>query len=226
MFGHPASVVLNSLTYNPPMTTSERITGIRLAAFDLDGVLVDSFECWWRLLNDALSQRGQPPLTREEFAACWGQDVEADRRRFFPDWTVGELIAYYNAQFPRFVEWIREEPGAAELLARLKQRGFTIAVASNSPTEMVERLLQRASLRQHVDHAAGVDLVAHGKPEPDLIEHVRRAAGVAREALCFIGDSEYDARAARAAGVRFVGFRRPGDRRIESLRELADLIDG
>ncbi len=195
-------------------------------AFDLDGVLVDSFECWWRLLNDTLAQHGQRELTREEFAACWGQDVEADRKRFFPDWTVDELIAHYNSQFPRFVEWIREEPGAAEVLAQLKQRELTVAVASNSPIEMVERLLRRASLRSHIDHAAGVDLVAHGKPEPDLIEHVRRAAGVPREAVCFVGDSEYDARAARAAGVSFVGFRRPGDRRIELLSELPDLIGG
>jgi len=208
------------------MQASERIAGIRLAAFDLDGVLVDSFECWWRLLNDTLTMRGQCPLTRDEFAACWGQDVEADRRRFFPDCTVEELIAHYNREFPKFVEWIREEPGAAEVLARLKQAGFTVAVASNSPTDMVERLLQRASLRDHVDHAAGVDLVAQGKPEPDLIEHVRLAAGVPREAVCFVGDSEYDARAARAAGVLFVGFRRSGDRRIESLRELPELIAG
>lgn len=207
------------------MRSSERIAGIRLVAFDLDGVLVDSFECWRMLLNDTLAQHGHRELPREEFASCWGQDVEADRKRFFPDWPVEELIAHYNTQFPRFVEWIREEPGAAEVLSRLKQRGFTIAVASNSPTEMVERLLQRASLRTHVDHVAGVDLVAHGKPEPDLIEHVRRAAGVPREAVCFVGDSEYDARAAQAAGVVFVGFRRPGDRRIESLRELLDLVD-
>jgi phosphoglycolate phosphatase len=208
------------------MRASERIAGIRLAAFDLDGVLVDSFECWWRLLNATLTLRGQPTLTRDEFDACWGQDVEADRRRFFPDWTVEELIAHYNHEFPRFVEWIREEPGAAEVLAGLKRAGFTVAVASNSPTEMVERLLQLASLRVYVDHAAGVDLVAHGKPEPDLIEHVRLAAGVPREAVCFVGDSEYDARAARAAGVVFVGFRRSGDRRIESLRELPELIAG
>jgi phosphoglycolate phosphatase len=206
------------------MRAPEPIAGIRLVAFDLDGVLVDSFECWRMLLNDTLAQHGQREQTREEFAACWGQDAEADRKRFFPDWAVAELIAHYNAQFPRFVEWIREEPGAAEVLARLKQAGFTVAVASNSPTEMVERLLQRASLRSHVDHAAGVDLVAHGKPEPDLIEYVRHAAGVPREAVCFVGDSEYDARAARAAGVLFVGFRRAGDRRIESLRELLDLV--
>ena len=85
---------------------------------------------------------------------------------------------------------------------------------------MVERLLELASLRQHVRWAAGVDLVPNGKPEPDLIEHVLREAGMAREDACFVGDSDFDARAARAADVYFIGYRRPGDARIESLAEL------
>lgn len=191
-----------------------------LVAFDLDGVLVDSFECWWKLLNATRLSRGEPPLTREEYARCWGQDVEADRRSFFPDWSVERLTAHYNREFPRFAEWIRPMDGAGETLERLRQSGKRIAVASNSPMEMVERILTLASLRPLVDWAAGADLVGNGKPEPDIIEHVLRESGFRSGEACFVGDSEYDARAARAAGVRFIGYRRPGDHRIESLLEL------
>ena len=191
-----------------------------MIAFDLDGVLVDSFECWWKLLNGTLSAHGRRELTSEEFAACWGQDVEADRRRFFPDWTTEELIGHYTREFPRYAEWIRAEPGAAETLRILKKFGKRLAVASNSPTAMVERLLQQNALRGYFDVAAGVDLVANGKPEPDLIEYVLEEAGVRRDDACFVGDSDYDARAARAAGVLFIGYKRPGDLRIDSLVEL------
>ncbi|HEX5031375.1 MAG TPA: HAD hydrolase-like protein, partial [Candidatus Eisenbacteria bacterium] len=58
-----------------------------VVAFDMDGVLLDSFRCWWELLNDTLREHGKPPLTREQFELTWGQDVEADRRMFFPKWT-------------------------------------------------------------------------------------------------------------------------------------------
>jgi HAD superfamily hydrolase (TIGR01509 family) len=202
------------------MLDSSLLSRCRLVAFDLDGVLVDSFDCWWKLLNDTLEAQGTKPLTREEFSECWGQDVEADRRRFFPEWTVDQLIDHYTREFRRYVEWVQPMPGAKEVLDSLKRAGKGIAVASNSPMEMVERLLELASLRVHVDWAAGVDLVPNGKPEPDLIEYVLRAAGVAREDACYVGDSDYDAGAARAAGVHFIGFRRPGDGRIESLGEL------
>jgi len=199
------------------------LTGLRLVAFDLDGVLVDSFDCWWKLLNGTLAAHGRRELTREEFAACWGQDVEADRRRFFPEWTVERLIGHYAREFPRYAEWIRAEPSAVETLRGLKERGMRLAVASNSPTAMVERLLQQNALHGYFDVAAGVDLVANGKPEPDLIEYVLEEAGVRREDACFVGDSDYDARAAAAAGVLFIGYKRPGDRRIESLAELLAL---
>lgn len=206
--------------YNITMPSRSPVAEARLVAFDLDGVLVDSFDCWWKLLNGTLASRGMAPLTREEFALCWGQDVEADRRRFFPDWSVEHLIEHYTREFPRYAEWIRPMEGAQETLERLARAGKRIAVASNSPMAMVERLLELASLRAHVDWAAGVDLVANGKPEPDLIEHVLREAGMSSREACFVGDSEFDARAARAAGVHFIGYRRPGDTRIESLREL------
>jgi HAD superfamily hydrolase (TIGR01509 family) len=133
---------------------------------------------------------------------------------------VERLIEHYTREFPRYAEWIRPMDGAKETLQRLEHAGKRIAVASNSPMAMVERLLELSSLRAHVNWAAGVDLVANGKPEPDLIEHVLAEAGVSREEACFVGDSEFDARAARAAGVRFIGYRREGDHRIESLLEL------
>jgi len=202
------------------MSASPAWARCRLVAFDLDGVLVDSFECWWKLLNDTLASNGMRPLTQEEFRRTWGQDVEADRRQFFPDWTVERLIEHYTREFPRYAEWIRPMPGAREVLESLQRDGRRIAVASNSPMEMVERLLQLASLRRSVDWAAGVDVVANGKPEPDLIEHVLRQSGIPREEACYVGDSEFDARAARAAGVFFIGYKRPGDARVESLREL------
>jgi HAD superfamily hydrolase (TIGR01549 family) len=190
----------------------------------MDGVLVNSFECWWKLLNSTLADQGQRTLSREEFLGTWGQDVEADRRRFFPGWTVEQLIGHYIRELPRFERWIQADPDAPGVLEALKASGRRLAVASNSPVAMVERLLTQTSIRTHIDCAAGVDLVVNGKPEPDLIEYVLRETGVGPDECCYVGDSEFDACAARAAGVLFVGYRRPGDVRIESLRELPELV--
>lgn len=196
----------------------------RLVAFDMDGVLVDSFQCWWMLLNDTLAFRGDAPLTREGFQSTWGQDVEADRRRFFPDWSIEYLTRYYEERFPEYIQHVETEPEAVTVLDRLRRDGKLLAVATNSPVKIATKLLTHAGLATRLDRIVGVDLVEKGKPEPDLLIHIGRELEVPAGEMCYVGDSEFDAGAAQAAGVRFIGYRREGDVRIERLGELVELV--
>jgi HAD superfamily hydrolase (TIGR01509 family) len=81
-------------------------------------------------------------------------------------------------------------------------------------------LLEGAKLATYFDVIAGVDLVAKGKPAPDLLHLVARETGVPAAEMAFVGDSMFDEGAARAAGAFFIGYLRPGDARIERLGEL------
>lgn len=192
----------------------------RLVAFDMDGVLVDSFQCWWMLLNDTLASRGDRPLAREEFQSTWGQDVEADRRRFFPDWTIERLTRHYEERFPEYRKHVETDPESAIVLDRLRRDGKLLAVATNSPVKIAKTLLEYVGLAPRLDRIVGVDLVARGKPEPDLLVHICEEMGVGACQTCYVGDSEFDAGAARAAGVTFIGYQRAGDARIERLGDL------
>ena len=191
-----------------------------MIAFDMDGVLVDSFECWWQVLRDLQIAQGKEPLTRERFAETWGQDADADRRSYFPEWTTTEIMARYDAAFPRYAHLIQAEPEAAATLGALRRPGKRLAVATNSPVDIAARLLGGASLASYFDCIACADLVAEGKPAPDLLHFIARQLGVTTAEIAYVGDSDYDAVAARAAGLFFVGYRRPGDVRVERLGEL------
>jgi len=191
-----------------------------VVAFDMDGVLLDSFRCWWELLNDALAQHGKPPLTREQFELTWGQDVEADRRMFFAQWTTEQIMTHYHNALPRFAAMVDVEPDAAATLAALRRQGKKLAVATNSPMAIATHLLEGASLAEYFDVIAGVDLVAEGKPAPDLLHLIARETGVSAAEMAYVGDSMFDEGAARAAGSFFIGYLRPGDARIERLGEL------
>lgn len=191
-----------------------------VVAFDMDGVLLDSFRCWWQLLNDALAQHGKPPLTREQFELTWGQDVEADRRMFFPTWTAEQIMTHYHSALPKFAAMVDVEPDAAATLAELRRQGKKLAVATNSPMAIATSLLEGASLAKYFDVIAGVDLVAEGKPSPDLLHLIASETGVPPPEMAYVGDSMFDEGAARAAGTFFIGYMRPGDARIERLGEL------
>ena len=45
---------------------------IRAILFDMDGVLVDSFDGWLRLVNAAAIHFNRPPISRDEFLEVYG----------------------------------------------------------------------------------------------------------------------------------------------------------
>jgi HAD superfamily hydrolase (TIGR01509 family) len=192
--------------------------------FDLDGVLVDSYDCWFALVNDALKLTGRRPATKEEFDATWGQGPDADQASFFPDWSVDQILRYYDDHFEEYASKVRVMEGASTTLAGLRGAGLLLAVASNSPHHIVDVLLKHAGLLPFFECLVGFDEVAHGKPEPDLILHVLARWQMDRADAFYVGDSPFDAEAAKKAAVFFVGFRRPGDVTISNLAQLSDIV--
>ena len=78
--------------------------------FDLDGVLIDSYDTWFHLMNAAAREFDNPQISREAFADCWGQGVHEDVRRFYPQKSVAELEEYYEAHFMAHREHLRIDP--------------------------------------------------------------------------------------------------------------------
>jgi HAD superfamily hydrolase (TIGR01509 family) len=188
--------------------------------FDLDGVLVDSYDCWFRLLNDILQEDGKHPLTQAEFHKTWGQGPEADRQEFLSHWSLKDLIAVYDRRFPDYTKWARPIEGSKECLLKLQSLNQKIGVASNSPTAVVRALLKSADLLDLVPVAIGSDQVVNEKPAPDLLLKALEVLETSPENACYIGDSIFDEKAARAAGIFFVGFQREGDVSVENFEQL------
>jgi phosphoglycolate phosphatase len=192
--------------------------------FDLDGVLVDSYDCWFHLLQDAMREQGKTPVTPGEFDARWGQGPEADREVFFPEWSLTELIEFYEKRFPDYTRWSRPEPGSELMLNHLQKTDKKIAVASNSPTAIVVDLLSHAGLQNYPHALIGADQVRESKPAPDLLFKALEVLSIEPPDACYVGDSIYDAKAAEAAGILFVGYKRPGDLSIRNFAQLTQLL--
>ena len=192
--------------------------------FDLDGVLVDSYDCWFRLLQDSMREQGKTPVTAEEFHSRWGQGIEADRDAFFPEWTMEQLTRFYEQRFPGYTGFTRCEPGADLLLKRLRQSNRKIAIASNSPTLVIEDLLRSAGLIEYPHLIVGADQVKEAKPAPDMLYKALEGLCLRIEEACYVGDSIFDSSAADAAGMFFVGYKRPGMVSVQNLDELSCLF--
>jgi HAD superfamily hydrolase (TIGR01509 family) len=192
--------------------------------FDLDGVLVDSYDCWFRLVNDLLVEQGKKTLSQREFDRTWGQAPDADREELFPEWSLKELMDRYDQRFPSYTRWSKPEPGSREFLQELRASKKKVAVASNSPTFVVELLLKHAGVRAFVDVTIGVDQVEKGKPEPDMLLKALHNLHLERNEVCYVGDSIFDEQAAGAAGIFFVGYKRTGDISVQNFQDLSRLL--
>ncbi len=95
-------------------------------------------------------------------------------------------------------------PGALDLLRALNAAGAPIAIVTSNSSRTVRRWLNRNRLASCVRFIVGRDSLLPLKPSPAMIDRALQiAAATARAAAAFVGDSEADVDAARAAGVRF-----------------------
>ena len=196
---------------------------VKAVLFDLDGVLMDSGEAWYRVVSRGLALWGRPAITREVFLTTFGQGVEADRRQFYPGRSAEEIAAFYDLAFGEEAGAVTLADGALEVLAALGGRGLLRAVVTNTPVRLARRVLAEQGLDRHLEATAAAGEAAE-KPAPDLVRLALLRLGVSAADAIYVGDSDSDRRAAHAAGVRMIGLRTDGDPRIESLRELVDFI--
>ncbi len=97
--------------------------------------------------------------------------------------------------------WSRVLPGVPAALASLRSAGFRLVVVSNSDGS-VERALDEAGLRSHVDVVLDSAVVGYEKPDPRFFEHALRSADADAASTLHVGDMYYqDVLGARAAGI-------------------------
>src|SRR5437764_13659488 len=89
--------------------------------------------------------------------------------------------------------------GARDLIVDLKERGFTVVLASSSPEQEIDHYLDLLDARELADDWTMNDDVEATKPEPDLVRAALDKAG-ADEAV-MVGDTPWDIEAARQLGI-------------------------
>lgn len=178
-----------------------------LLIFDCDGVLVDSEPLACRVDEEVLGGLGFP-ITAEDIRRRYvGKSlkdmiagIEAEHARKLPE----DFGARLNATLlERFRTELQPMAGIREAVLALPARR---CVASSSLPERVALSLTVTGLIDLFDHRFSSAQVARGKPAPDLfLFAAERMAARPRDCLV-IEDSVYGVEAARAAGMRVIGF--------------------
>jgi AHBA synthesis associated protein len=175
---------------------------LRAVIFDLDGVLVDSFDVMreaFRIAYREVVGPGEAPF--EEYSRHLG--------RYFPD--IMRLMGLPAAMEEPFVREsyrlahrVRLFDGVPEMLVALRERGLKLAVATGKSGPRARSLLDQRGVLDQFDHVVGSDEVARAKPAPDIVLRALRLLDVVAGDAVMVGDAVTDLASARAAGVRAV----------------------
>lgn len=192
--------------------------GIKAVLFDLDGVLVDSLEVWYKSMNETLRKFGKDRLGKGEYLRkYWGFSLSRNFERL----GLGrEAVNYCLSRYEHHLEEIKPFPGTEEVLEELRRRGFKLALVTNTPSKMVKALLSRLGWEEFFDTIITGDEVKKAKPHPEAVRKACRRLEVSPDHALLVGDTRSDVLAGRNAKVRVVGVGVEGDLRIENLKEL------
>lgn len=193
--------------------------------FDLDGVLIDSYKAWQKLLNYALKHYGKKTISEKEFQRFWGQGMEKDIEILLPEITLSQLQKFYEDNFQKFSNYIKVFPETEFVLKKLKEKGLKIAIASNSAPKILTFCIKEAGLEKYLDYFLGASDSLKGKPEPDILFEILEVLKLKKEEVLFVGDSPFDIEAGKRAGIKTVGIGIKGDKEIKNLKDLIYLID-
>jgi HAD superfamily hydrolase (TIGR01509 family) len=196
---------------------------VKAIFFDLDGVLVNSYDAWFRLFNDTLQHFGYRKITKKEFNREWGKSTKEDVKYFMPRQTVPEVRAYYSKAFPRFIRYVKVTPGAPRVLGVLRKRGYRLGCVTNSHQDITRQMLRQAGIDRYFDLVICADEVRRPKPAPDMLNKARKLMGLKPDEVIFIGDTRTDLVAGRRAGLVTIGYRIGCRRAIQSITEIVSL---
>ena len=129
---------------------------------------------------------------------------------------VGDTVRErWEKEYDGLIDETRLIAGARELLAALRERGLTIALASSSIPKHAQHAFDLLDAERLTDTATTSEDAEESKPHPELIDEAleRVSAGSA----CVVGDSVWDVEAGARAGVPAYGVLLGGYGRAELL---------
>ncbi|MDQ0835264.1 HAD superfamily hydrolase (TIGR01509 family) [Streptomyces achromogenes] len=199
----------------------------RAAVFDVDGTLVDTNHLhvvtWWEAFRQAGHRVPTHAVHRavglgsdDLIAHLLGEDRDTDRD--------AELSAAHKALYGQYFDRLPPLRDAGRLLRRLRDDGWTVVLATSASGSELSALRAAIDADDAIAATASADDVEAGKPSPEPVAHALELVGASAEGAVFVGDTVWDMRAGRRAGVRCVGVLCGGIPRADLLEAGAETV--
>ena len=182
---------------------------IEAVIFDVDGTLVDSVDFHAEAWERAFARYGKD-IAFDAIRAQIGKGGDQLMPEFLDEAEMesfgGALDAARSDLFKsEYLHRVRGFAGAAELLSEIRTRGRKVALASSAKADELKAYKTAAGVDGLTDVETSSDDAERSKPHPDIFQAALKRLKLEPGRVLVIGDTPYDADAARRAGIASVG---------------------
>lgn len=177
----------------------------RAVLWDMDGVLVDTFDAHFRAWSRIFAELGHL-YTLEDFRNTFGMNNRTILKTLLGvDLPEQEFQAVSDRKEVYFRESVRGcahlFPAVVEWLVFFQSQGLPQAVASSAPQENIDALLDELNIRSYFTAVVAGEKLP-GKPDPAVFLLAARQLGVQPADCLVIEDAVHGVTAAKRGGMR------------------------
>jgi HAD superfamily hydrolase (TIGR01549 family) len=184
---------------------------VKAVIFDIDGTLVDSVDLHaeaWRIAFKKFGKDVEFHAVRSQIGKGADQLLpvflsSAELAQF------GQALDEYRSQLYKkdYLPKVRPFPKVRELFQRIQQDGKRIALASSAKGDELKTYKQIAQIEDLIHAETSSDSAEKSKPHPDIFDAALEELGdMPRSRVVVVGDTPYDAQAARNAQLQTIGM--------------------
>ena len=178
--------------------------------FDLDGTLIDTAPDINVALNYALRQFGLTEVTEDHTRHWIGHGgrvliAEALKHQKVDEQQAEEMLPIFLDHYSEHhADLSLPYPTVVETLEVLKNNGAKLAVVTNKVARLSEQILDTLDMSRYFDVIVCGDTASAPKPDPAPVHYALDAMNMRNTGTLFVGDSNTDVLAARAAETEIV----------------------
>lgn len=183
------------------------MSDIKAILFDMDGVLIDAKDWHYEALNKALGLFGMEINRYDHLNTFDGLPTKIklqmlSKRYFLPESLhsfINEVKQVYTAELihqkchPMFHH--------EYALSMLHQKGYKIAVCSNSIRKTIELMMNKAELTPYLDLIVSNEDVIKAKPDPEMYQTAMKKLGFKPGECIVVEDNPNGIQAGKASGA-------------------------
>lgn len=173
--------------------------------FDLDGTIINSADGIFNCIEHALDSFGIKPV-RETLSKYIGPSLRQTFLDFVPANQVETAINLYRERYKSIGVYECEiYEGMAELLKRLTDNGFKVALATAKPEVFAVQILKHLDIAKYFTFIGGAALDTSRESKAEVIEYVLKSEKMLGCTPIMIGDRDNDMQGAKICNIPAMG---------------------